>query len=427
MSAAGAPAPLASVLVTLVTLATLAMTGCGGSSPRRASAPAVPTEQAKCRIAAGQENPLVTEWPASEKANLESRLRAGGVAVEYSGCSMRLLPQCPVKGEYAWKRTTIATDTLEIRDADELYAKLPLGAVSLESELQRSGRIAVQTTVSGQRELRGFKPAELSPVGACAGATHVIGALSIGTFKMRSGGALAVRGGASLAGLGDAGGATSSEESVMREAGDPAACKSATDDAPTLECASPIQVFLWPLPGAEPERGPPGTVKASFYSADAGRIWEVLAGQGNVFCKTPCIRFVDPALPFAMRSEAHILKGGDAFVEVPDLRTPAGAGAVEVRAHGRSQVAFSGGVVMTTFGGVGVGAGAALLGIGLGLGDDDLTVGGAITLPLSGALLLAPGIWLIVQSAAKAEVTGPGAPSDARRAPRRGLALGGTF
>jgi hypothetical protein len=128
-----------------------------------------------------------------------------------------------------------------------------------------------------------------------------------------------------------------------------------------------------------------------------------------------------------MRSEAHILKGGDAFVEVPDLRTPAGAGAVEVRAHGKSLMAFNGGVVMTTFGGIGVAAGAVLLPVGLGLGRDDLTVAGAITLPLSGALLLAPGIWLIAQSAAKAEVTGPGGPSDARRAPRRGLALGGTF
>jgi hypothetical protein len=426
------PAPLASVLVTLVTLATLATTGCGGSSPRRASAPAVPTEQAKCRIAAGQENPLVTEWPASEKANLESRLRAGGVAVEYSGCSMRLLPQCPVKGEYAWKRTTIATDTLEIRDADELYAKLPLGAVSLESELQRSGRIAVQTTVSGQRELRGFNPAELAKAGECADATHVIRALSVGTFKMRSGGALSVRGGASLPGLADAGGATSSEESVMREAGDPEACKAATDEAPTLECASPIQVFLWPLPGSAPERGPPGTVKVSFYSADASRSWQVLNGPG-VLCTTPCSTFVDPAVSFAMRSEASPVKGGPAFLEVPDLRVQGGGGPVEVRAHARSLMGFAGGVVMTTFGGVGVAAGAVLLPLGLATKDDDLTVAGAITLPLSTAILFVPGIWLIVQSAPSADVIGPGGrgtSGDARRAPRalrRDLALGGTF
>ena len=39
---------------------------------------------------------LVTEWPASEKANLEVRLREGAVAVAYSGCEMRLVPDCRV-------------------------------------------------------------------------------------------------------------------------------------------------------------------------------------------------------------------------------------------------------------------------------------------------------------------------------------------
>lgn len=407
--------------------AALSASGCGGSGPLRAAAPAVPTEQAKCRIASGQENPLVTEWPASEKANLEARLRAGGVAVAYSGCSMRMLPQCPVEGAYVWKRTTTSTDTLEIHDADDLYAKLPLGAVSLEGELQRTGRIAVQTTVAGHRELRGFDPAKLASSGPCGGATHVIGALSVGTFKMRSGGTLAARGGASVSGIGDASGATSSEETVMREAGDPAACRDATDEAPTLECASPIQVFLWPLPGAEAERGPPGTVKVSFFSGDTDRTWEVLVGEHRV-CKTPCSRFVDPGVPFGMRSEASIFKGGDVMLEVPDLRSQGVQGPLNVRARSKSLVGFTGGLTMTTFGGLGVAAGIALLGVGCSSDDnEDLCLAGAITLPLSGVLLLAPGIWLTVESGAEVKVTGAGPISDARRGPRRGLALGGTF
>jgi hypothetical protein len=46
---------------------------------------------------------------------------------------MRLLPECRVAGEYHWQQTTAATDSLEINDADELFAKLPLGAASLEA------------------------------------------------------------------------------------------------------------------------------------------------------------------------------------------------------------------------------------------------------------------------------------------------------
>src|SRR5262249_12510979 len=132
--------------------------GFGGGAGARPflAIPEAPGEQAKCRVAAAHENPLVTEWPASEKANLEARLREGAVLGAYSGCTMRLLPQCRATGKYLWRRTTSASDTVEIRDADELYAKLPLGAASLEGELKRSGRLAVQTTVAGQMQLADF-------------------------------------------------------------------------------------------------------------------------------------------------------------------------------------------------------------------------------------------------------------------------------
>src|SRR4051794_1217901 len=145
-----------------------------------AKAPDMPGDQTRCRLAANQENPLVTEWPASEKANLEARLREGSVVVSYSGCALRMLPRCHVRGNYQWRRTTMSTDVIEIRNADELFAKLPIGAVSLEGELQRSGRLAVQTSVAGQMQLAGFDPAGVSKGSECEGATHVVEALSVG-------------------------------------------------------------------------------------------------------------------------------------------------------------------------------------------------------------------------------------------------------
>ena len=67
------------------------------------------------------------------------------VAVAYSGCSMRVLPRVPrARASYHWQRTTPASESLEINDSDELYAKLPLGAASLEGELKRSGKLAVR-------------------------------------------------------------------------------------------------------------------------------------------------------------------------------------------------------------------------------------------------------------------------------------------
>ena len=113
-------------------------------------------------------SPLVTEWPASEKANLENMSHAGAVAVAYSGCSMRLLPDCHVRGAYRWMRTTPSTDSLEINDTDDLYAKLPLGAASLEGELKRTGKLTVKTVVAGQLQLDGAGVNDVPGDGACA-------------------------------------------------------------------------------------------------------------------------------------------------------------------------------------------------------------------------------------------------------------------
>jgi hypothetical protein len=93
----------------------------GASEPSKVVVPSDPTGLAKCQVQKNQASPLVTEWPASEKAHLESMLSERAVVVSYSGCEMRLLDACRVPGGYRFKRTTIANDVIEIRSEDELY------------------------------------------------------------------------------------------------------------------------------------------------------------------------------------------------------------------------------------------------------------------------------------------------------------------
>jgi len=144
---------------------------------------------AKCNVAASREQPLVTEWPAPYKARLEALLQGGAVAVEYSGCDLKIVDRCRLSGSYAWKKTTLSTDTTDIQDEDDLYAKLPLGAAALSGQLKTSGSLHVQTTVSGQLQLVG-KAAEDATSGAeCSRATHLVTALSVGAFKLVAGGA----------------------------------------------------------------------------------------------------------------------------------------------------------------------------------------------------------------------------------------------
>jgi hypothetical protein len=64
------------------------------------------------------------------------------------------------------------------------------------------------------------------------------------------------------------------------------------------------------------------------------------------------------------------------------------------------------GATITTFGGMGVVTGVTLLGVGCGSHNSGLCTAGAITLPI-GALLLVPGIYMIVKSGAHANVEGP--------------------
>jgi hypothetical protein len=396
------------------------LTGGCAESPLRAAAPSAPRHASagddgdRCRIAANQESPLVTEWPASEKANLQARLSEGGIAVAYSGCEMRLLQQCHVSGRYAWQRTTPATDVIQIRNADELYAKLPLGAVGLEGELASSGRLAIETTVSGQLNLRGDSKPVLEFSGNCEGATHIVAALSVGAFTLKSGGESSAKGSAGIL-VADAHASTSSSESVMREAGDRSSCSAGDEEKPPLQCSSPIQVFLWrmpagsldsragqsgALPASAPVPPPQGSIEAHFMTTDANSSWQVVS-NGQPVCVTPCSRWAVPGEAFLMRGA-----NGRPSIQVPNLRDYSAGEAVDVRAHGRKTGLLAVGITATSLGGMGEVTGIALTSVGFGEGDATMRDAGLITAAASLGLLI-PGILWISGSSPYAEVVQP--------------------
>ena len=227
----------------------LATTGCGSAPLADAAMPnggRDPSELAKCKVAASQDQPLVTEWPAPYKARLEALLQGGAVAVEYTGCELKIVDRCKLSGSYAWKQTTLSTDSTEIRNEDELYAKLPLGAVSLAGDLKTRGRLYVQTTVSGQLQLVGKAADDATSGAECSRATHLVSALSVGAFKLVAGGEVSVRAGAD-SGPVEAGGAAAQSKAILRAAGNPESCAHATSADPSPECRSPIQIFLTPI------------------------------------------------------------------------------------------------------------------------------------------------------------------------------------
>ncbi|HET7538248.1 MAG TPA: hypothetical protein VFK05_00200 [Polyangiaceae bacterium] len=411
------------VVVRALAAAASLLVGCGGGSELpRAKAPGVPDQEARCGLAARNESPLVTEWSPAEKANLQARLRSGALAVEFTGCSMRPILGCTVRGSYRWQRTTLSSESIEIHSQDELFAKLPLGAIALEGELARSGRLAVRTAVGGQYVLEGSSAADVPDYGDCSAATHLLVGVSIGSFKLHSGGTLQA-GGSIGAGMYQAGAHTNSSESLLREAGDFDSCKSSTDETPELNCSSPVQAFLAPLPRFAKERGS-GTLRATFAAGSGERTWELRQNQQFV-CRTPCTRWINPSESYQMRTET-----GPDFqtLEVPNLARYSGSSELEVRAYERRQGKLVTGIALAGSGGMLAFMGGFLALAG-GLSErSGLSTAGAITAG-TGLVMLVPGVYLIAGSGSKTEVYTDRGLIEARLAPTAapGFAVGGSL
>jgi len=271
--------------------------------------------------------------------------------------------------------------------------------VSLEGELKTTGRLAVQTTVSGQYRLGGLSTFDVPNSAPCKGATHLVSSLSLGAFKVKSGGGAAGRGAVGVTGGAAAEARSRRDETLLRQAGDPDHCRASTSDDLDPACASPIQMFLVPLASA-PREGPVGTMKVDFIAGTADRSWEVIVNE-NFVCSTPCTHWVRPESALMMRAfQGKATKGGT--VSFPDLKAYAADAPLEIRAHPRSNGKLATGITFTSIGGVAFTTGVAVAAAGCSSSGASCR-GGFIT-ALLGAAVSAGGIWLMVDSRPRAEV-----------------------
>lgn len=371
-------------------LALLAL-GCGAGAASGPLVPAMPVVDAGCRLGASQNSVIVTEWPSPDKANLQAMFNGGAIAVAFSGCEMRLIPACKLPGQYYWQRTTISNDRIEIGNEAELYAKLPLGALSLNAELKKSGELAVETTVSGQLRLYNMEASQVTSDTSCADATHVLNALSIGAFTLTAGGSEGSKADATFKGVGT-NGKLGQTAKIMRASGDKATCVNSTDQAPALDCASPVQAFLTRIPGRGEAEAPAGTVAVDFVSASASVRWDVFVDD-KATCTTPCTSFVDPSRPIAMRTREDMQR-----LEVDHVLT--GVGPVQISAKPRAQGRFVTGISLLGVGGMTAFFGGFLWLAGSGGDREGLATGGKWT--LASTLIFAPvGLYLLLTSGSK--------------------------
>ncbi len=344
--------------------------------------------------------PVIAEWSAAERAQLETLIARGAIAVVYTGCELRLLPACNQPGHYLWHRTATSTDEYAFRDEDELSAKLPLAAASLRASLAQKGGLRLTTTVVGQLQLTDYSPSAIGLVAACNEATHLVQSVSVGASELSSMANREIAASATALQIG-ASGTTRSEEAILHRSGMSATCAVASQESLPRECAAPIQLFLEPIPRAARPQVTSAPLSVHFQSQESGVVWAV-ESDGRTLCQTPCSQVIDPTRGLRLSTAGGFMQQAQ-VVDVPDLLQNAGTERVTVRAYPRNTAKLAGGITMTTFGGIAFATGVTLLSIGYGMENADLGKAGLITFVASPALLI-PGIWLIVDSMARAEL-----------------------
>jgi hypothetical protein len=235
-------------------LAAVAISACsaGPAGPLVKPPPFNPPGQTRCGIVKSAERPLIVGWPSADRQALESKVRSGVVLVRYQGCEMDVLSRCSVSATYGYHGATRDHDRTTIKNIDELYANLPVGAAKLEGTLERAGQLTVDMDFVGRYESErpSVRVDELH--GECEGATHFVYALSVGAFEFYAGAHAKVGGSAGIGGAGLGSTSQASTDDTVSY-GDPAACAKATttDKVPPEGCGALIRVEVVPLASAK--------------------------------------------------------------------------------------------------------------------------------------------------------------------------------
>ena len=250
-------------------LALLLLTGCAGlrrgTTPRVALPEYASPSQASCKVVGNPYQPLVVEWPAPQRAELEARMSQGVAVVRFDPCAheIQLLSQCAAPGKYRHMSVTPTTEQEQIANEDELYAKMPLGAATLEGALREAGSLAVSMTIIGRFDAQNPHLSATQLAGACQGATHVIAGGSLGAFELRKGARQQDEAGGDLFGAG-AGTRTSTSHHILNQSGNVEACARTTPGHFPEECSAIINLNLAPLDGT-------GVATAV---CEAGSVWD---------------------------------------------------------------------------------------------------------------------------------------------------------
>ena len=207
----------------------------------------------KCLGTKNKGKPLVVDWHASERGDLETAARNNLVVVKYDGCQMQVMSHCEANGNYDYAAFQPKQDRVRITDANQLYSSVPMGAAKLEAKLASSGELGVDTTLVGKYRSDRSR-VELSELnGDCEGATHLVTGMTIGAFEFFARAKAEIGAGVKVANSGASGDSRANREVISRD-GDRKRCEEANseDAAPPEGCSSLVRLEVSPIGGVDP-------------------------------------------------------------------------------------------------------------------------------------------------------------------------------
>ncbi|HUS67557.1 MAG TPA: AgmX/PglI C-terminal domain-containing protein [Kofleriaceae bacterium] len=237
--------------------ACVAVAGCPGSQP--ATTPAAPAPVANVTTAAGQSieparcddskarlRPFALNWDATEQAEFAGQTRQSLAVVKVDGCSMELLTQCRLPGEYRVTESAGNLQTLSLDSDDALYLEVPLAVSSLSGHLKRSGKLQLSYYVRGigYATAPGLYQSQLGP--GCEGATHLVINYALGAYELAASSQASADASAKALGAGG-GGASNRSASALFRGGDLQRC-----DGDAMKCDAPVRLRLVPITGGSP-------------------------------------------------------------------------------------------------------------------------------------------------------------------------------
>lgn len=214
-------------------------------------------DEVVCRDASGYAEPLIVDWSSAGRLDLEAAMTSGVAVVSYDCHRLRLLNGCTVDGDYAFVGVTVKEETIQLTNADEVQANLPLSGVKLSASMDAKSSLDLALVMVGKRSttLREANRSRLQ--GSCDGATHFVRAATVGAFAMARGSSGEVRAAVDLFGAG-AGAASEESRNNRTVDGDRNACKKSApgDDAPPAGCGAALRLELIPIVQGELAEAP---------------------------------------------------------------------------------------------------------------------------------------------------------------------------